>query len=157
MSKPPWVNRDFAIHDEQLRTYTTMLAMLGAKLAVDTVRERPPPLKGGMVDTAATVQRRMAHAATRETHFDRDTDSIIKVLSGIACILVRSHEVVCVMPKRLLANGLLKLQLPFDSPAVKEVRPWWQLLDVAPRPTIHITRNPSQEESVLFPLESEFY
>ena len=52
---PPWMNSDFAIHDEQLRTYTTMLAMLGAKMTVPLVRERPPPLEVGMVDTAATV------------------------------------------------------------------------------------------------------
>ena len=70
---------------------------------------------------------------------DSTPKTVSKLLSAIACLLVRDHEVDCVAPKRLAANGLLELSA---SATREEGHPFYRM-EVAPRPTIYVAHNPS--------------
>lgn len=82
-----------------------------------------------------------------EKLIDPNAEKTIKILSAIACLLVREHEVICIMPKKLSANGFLELEASVEEPfkPAREGHPI-QRIEVAPKPTIQITRNQSQDE-----------
>lgn len=130
-ARPGSVSSESAVHDKKLKTYTTLLSTLGAKiLAAPTARE----------EFSADEK------AARKNSIDRTTEHHVpKIIRGIECLLVREHEMVCVMPKRLGGEGLLELDVSVDLPDGEESHSRRQT-EAALSLTIHITLNPSQKE-----------
>ena len=122
----------FDRHDQRLREYTQLLHMIGAKYPQSDAELEP-------------------------------RSALDKLLNAIACLCVLEREVVCVMPKKLSADKLPDLAVhvaqyyggnktakglgSFEQKSGHNEtrRIAWDSL-VAPRPTIHITKNPHQTE-----------
>jgi hypothetical protein len=117
-------NESFEKHDKQLRTYTTLLSMLKAK----------KPSEAGEQSNR--------------------NQKVLEKLAAVASLLSREHEVVCVMPKSLSANVLLRLSASVDEPpndhpgpsdGIPMPHPVVQQ-DFAPRPSLRINKNPDDDE-----------
>ena len=125
----------FDRHDQRLREYTQLLHMIGAVYPQSDSGLEPRSALDGLLD-------------------------------AIACLCVLEREVVCVMPKKPSADKLLGLAVALHDGGNKtDIIQMAQSLGsfeqmaghnetrriagdslVAPRPTVHITKNPHQTE-----------
>jgi hypothetical protein len=130
-------NESFEKHEKQLRTYTTLLSMLKAK----------KPSEAG----EPSNRMQLGH------------QKVLEKLAAVASLLSREREVVCVMPKSLSANPLLRLSASVDKPPNDRPGPSDGIAgaggegpvphpvveqDFAPRPSLRINKNPDDVTGV---------